>query len=225
MRDIRWLVTDDLLLKLAEQVTIPAQTTLFQEGQQPEYVYALISGSCLMSQNMSPLGAAISGTVLDELAVLGDIPHTQRAITTTECEFYRLRLEDLRKETDFTTAARQALATNLQATQAGLSELLAPIHHLQPGAQLAPGPFIFPNSTLIFVFCDAKPKLDLPEGVSKSGNTLLLVFADFPDSRYHHHEDWRFGYRETTFFIPVRVGRILGLFVPQIYSSPMNPFC
>ncbi len=219
----RFLLDDPALMALAQHVTLPAQTTLFQEGQQPDEAYVLVSGTCTLSQKMTPLGAAKATTLLDSVAVLGDIPHTQRAITSTECTFLRWKLPELRQQEGFNTAARQILASRLQQAQTRLTELQAPIHHIEPGAQLEPGPFSFPNSTIIFAFCDAKLELDLPPGVSRTGNTLLLAFADFPNSHYANQPDWRFGYRETTFFVPVRVGRILGLYVPYIYPSAYEP--
>ncbi len=218
-----FLLTDDELLQFAEHITVPAQTTLFAEREQPEYTYSLISGTCLLSQQMLPLGTAKSGNILDELAVLGSIPHTQRAITRTECTFYRWRLADLRQQDAFNEQSRRYLASQLHQSQTRLAELQAPIHHAEPRAQLVPGPFSFPNSTIVFTFCDAELELDLPPGVRRTGSTLLLALADFPDARYANHPDWRFGYRETTFFVPVRVGRILGLFVPYIYPSAYEP--
>lgn len=223
MMDAHFLLDDPALTALAERVTLPAQTTLFQEGQQPDEAYVLLSGTCLLSEKMMPLGTAKANTLLDEVAVLGEIPHTQRAITSTECTFLHWKLPELRQQESFNAAARQILANSLQQAQTRLAELQAPIHHIEPGAQLEPGPFSFPNSTIIFTFCDANVEFDLPPGVSRTGNTLLLAFADFPDARYANHPDWRFGYRETTFFVPVRVGRILGLYVPFIYPSAYEP--
>ncbi|MCA9913078.1 MAG: acetoacetate decarboxylase family protein [Anaerolineae bacterium] len=223
MMAAHFLLDHPALAAVAERVTIPTQTTLFQEGQQAEYAYTLISGTCLLSQKMIPSGTAKANDLLDELAILGDIPHTQRAITSTECTFLRWRLAELRQQEAFNEAARQILAHRLQQSETRLNELQAPIHHIEPGAQLEPGPFSFPNSTIIFTFCDAKLELDLPQGVSRTGNTMLIAFADFPHSHYANQPDWRFGYRETTFFVPVRVGRILGLYVPYIYSGAYEP--
>jgi Acetoacetate decarboxylase (ADC)/Cyclic nucleotide-binding domain len=212
------------LLASAEKLTIPAGQTLFQEGDIPAYCFVCVSGRCVVSQNAQPLGEAQSTEILDLIAVLGGLPHTQRAITITACEFLRWQVDELWGNATFNIIARQYLAQHWQQAQARLDQLQAPVHYQPYTAQVQPGPYVFPNSTIVFAFCTA-PKMDfpLPTGVSRIGKGLLIGIADFHAAYYQHQPDARFSYRETTFFVPVRVGVKLGLYVPYIYPSSYEP--
>ncbi|MDQ7028162.1 MAG: acetoacetate decarboxylase family protein [Anaerolineae bacterium] len=208
----------------AEKITILASETLFQEGDRAQYAYVRVIGRCMLSRHAEPLGEASATDILDELAVLGGLAHTQRAITLTDCEFLRWQIDDLWRDATFSKIARQYLVTHLQQSQSRLDQLQAPVHYRPDTAQVQAGPYVFPNSTIIFVFCTA-PKMDfpLPQGVSRIGNRLLIGIADFQNAYYHHNPDARFSYTETTFFVPVRVGLSLGLYVPYIYPSAYEP--
>lgn len=209
---------------LAERISLAAGDTLFQEGASPEYAYLRLSGRCMLSRDARPLGEARSDALLDGLAVLGGLPHTQRAIALTDCEFLRWSMARLWQQDGFAAAARRFLAQELQHSQQRLHALEAPIHYLSRSAQLAPGPFTFDQSTVLFLFCQAATaKIVLPEGVSRVGDSLLVAIADFRNATYDHRPDARFGYTETTFFLPVRVGHRLGLYVPLIYPSSYEP--
>jgi CRP-like cAMP-binding protein len=212
------------ILKLAEKITIRAGETLFQEGDNAEFFYVRETGQCMVSRNAEPLGEAQNSEILDFIAVLGGLPHTQRAITITDCQFLRWKVDDLWRDETFSKLARQYLAQHLHQTQSRLEQLQAPVHYQLYTAQVQAGPYVFPNSTIIFAFCTA-PKMDfpLPVGVSRVGKGLLLGIADFQGAYYHHQPDFRFSYTETTVFVPVRVGAKLGLYVPYIYPSTYEP--
>jgi hypothetical protein len=207
-----------------EKITIPAGTMLFQEGDAPEYAYVRVTGRCMLSHNAEPLGDADTSSILDEIAVLGGLPHTQRAIALSDCEFLRWTVDELWRDKSFSRLARQYLAHHLQQAQSRLDQLQTPAHYQPYTAQVQAGPYVFPNSTIIFAFCTA-PKMDfpLPAGISRVGKGLLLGIADFQGAYYHHQPDARFSYTETTFFAPVRVGAKLGLYVPYIYPSSYEP--
>jgi hypothetical protein len=211
------------ILERAEKITIPARQTLFQEGDTAEYFYVRETGQCMVSRNTEPIGTAQT-EILDLVAVLGGLTHTQRAIAITDCEFLRWKIDDLWRDETFSKLARQYLAHHLQQAQSRLDILQAPVHYQPYTAQVQAGPYVFPNSTIIFAFCTA-PKMDfpLPAGVSRFGKGLLLGIADFQGAYYHHNPESRFSYTETTFFVPVRVGAKLGLYVPYIYPSSYEP--
>jgi acetoacetate decarboxylase len=208
----------------AEKITFPAGTTLFQEGDTPQYAYVRVMGRCMLSRHAEPLGEAPDSDILDEWAVLGGLPHTQRAITITDCEFMRWNINDLWHDEVFSKIARQYLAHHLTQAQTKLAQLQAPVHYQPYSAQVQAGPFVFPQSTIVFAFCHApKMKLTLLQGVSQVGSGLLIGIANFQNAYYHHNPDARFSYTETTVFVPVRVGMSLGLYVPYIYPSTYEP--
>jgi CRP-like cAMP-binding protein len=210
--------------QLAQTVTIAAGETLFAEGDAPDYAYVRLTGTCTLSRHAQPIGNAPLDTVLDAIAILGDVPHTQRAITQTACTFLRWDRSDLRQSTAFTMAARRYLAHQLQQAQAERERIAQPVHYDTHSAQVLPGPFAFHNSVIRFVFCTAElPHLRLPTGVQRIGQSLLIGIADFRDAQYVHRPQARFHYTETTVFVPVRVGAKLGLYVPYIYPSTYEP--
>lgn len=211
-------------LSLAEQVTVAAGTTLFAEGDAPRYAWMRLSGHCMLSQDAAPLGEARSGELLDALAVLGGIVHSQRAIAITECQFVRWELAQLEQHAPFQRVARAYLAGRTLHAETRNAELEAPIHFVGDGAEVAPGPYVFDHSTLLFLFCDAYVMdVALPAGLSAVSHSALIVLAQFRGAHAEAHPQARFSYTETTCFIPVRYGVRPGLYVAQIYPSTWEP--
>ena len=65
------------VMHLAEEVEIPAGTTLFQEGDEVEYAYLRQTGTCTISENAQPIGNADSDNILDLFSVNGKGRDTQ----------------------------------------------------------------------------------------------------------------------------------------------------
>lgn len=208
------------VMHLAEEVQIPAGTTLFQEGDSSDYAYLIKSGKCLLSQNAKPVGTAQKTAILNLGVVLGSLPYTTRAICQTDCVFYKWDMSQLWHNEIFSRKARQHLVQQIDFSLKREEQFIAPIHYQGNSAQLNAGAFEFPSSQIIFAFCHAElSSLQLPDGVSRMGNSLLIAFASFPNGRYANAPEKTFNYGETTFFVPVRVGATLGLYVPYIYPS------
>lgn len=211
-------------LTLAEQVTVAVGTTLFAEGDAPRYAWMRLSGRCMLSQNAVPLGEAHSGEVLDLLAALGGVAHGQRAIAITECQFVRWELARLEQNEHFQRGARAYLATRARQAEIRSAELETPIHFVGNGAEIAPGPYVFDHSTMLFLFCDAYVMdVALPAGLHPLSHSALIVLAQFRNAHAEATPEARFSYTETTFFVPVRQGVRLGLYVARIYPSTWEP--
>jgi hypothetical protein len=132
----------------------------------------------------------------------------------------------------FATAARRALALRLLSVEKRAAELEAPIHYANERGELVPGPFLFDDATMIFSFCSANksavrdmlpPNVRLLHNPMHSRAPLLIVLAKFPNTYPEATPEAHFAYTETTIFIPVRVKRGLGLYVPYIYPSTWGP--
>lgn len=211
----------DITKQLGEEISISAGNTLYTETDAPQYLYVLISGVCILSKNAVPLGHITLDTVLSPIPSLGGhLSYKQRAFCETDCVFTRLYLPDAWKSIAFRKIALDYLSQIATENLDKLEQTASPIHYKGNSAQLNAGAFEFPNSEIIFAFCHAElSSLILPDGVTRMGNSLLVAFADFPNSRYANAPDKTFSYKETTFFVPVRVGSTLGLYVPYIYPS------
>ncbi|MBI5959745.1 MAG: acetoacetate decarboxylase family protein [Chloroflexi bacterium] len=218
------------LLAQAETRTLNAGEVLFYEGDPADKLYLLVEGKCLVSH--AGKAQAWTPPLIDPAATLGGLPHWIKLEAQTDSTFLCWSIQQLWQQPEFSAAARRWLAVSLHSTQTRLDELEAPVHYAGSTAQPVPGPFMFDNVTLIFAFCDAD--LDplralLPEGLSlfrrtgRKRDSLLLALAKFPDSYPRHDPAARFGYTETTVFIPVRYRHSIGLFVPYIYPSAYEP--
>ena len=91
---------------------------------------------------------------------------------------------------------------------------------------------MFEDVTLIFAFCDADLnhlRATLPDGLTlfrrpgRARDSLLLALATFPTAYPEDDPAARFGYTETTVFVPVRHRHSVGLYVPYIYPSAYEP--
>jgi hypothetical protein len=210
----------DYIEHLAEEIDVPAGTILFKEGDSVQYAYKLISGTCMLSKQAIPIGAVPKHSTIAPTEAIGGIEYTQRAICQSDCKLVQWDMTEAWKIPEFSLAARQSMMQQIRNHQNRLEELSGSIYFKGNSAQLNAGAFEFPNSEIIFAFCHAElSSLQLPDGVSRMGNSLLIAFANFPNSRYANAPDKTFSYSETTFFVPVRVGATLGLYVPYIYPS------
>jgi CRP-like cAMP-binding protein len=221
----------DLLAAVAPR-RIPAGEVLCYEGDPAPELWLLREGHCTASRAGHPLPDLSPPALLDPTAMLGALPHSMKITAHTDCDLLVWTAEQLAQSTAFWQAARRYLAETLRHTQQRLAAIEAPIHYTQPGAGLQPGPFIFEDATVIFAFCDAQldeVRAILPDGLSlirrpgKRRDSLLLAIADFPNSYPEDNPTARFGYTETTIFVPVRFGTQVGLFTPWIYPSAWEP--
>lgn len=219
-----WHILDDLQ---AEEVTVPAGETLFSEGEMPRYAWMLADGEIILSKDAQPIEnvrAASAHQPLDEWAVMGNVAHTMRAIARVESRLQRYRVEALYAHPEFSEVARKCLATLLIRENARREALESSVSYQPYSAQLIPGPFEFPNSEIVFIFCDAALReVPLPQGMQLLGSRILIAAAHFPQSHSVHTPQHRFDYRETTFFLPVRVGSHVGLYVPYIFTDLYEP--
>jgi len=213
--------------------TLRAGEVLFYEGDPAETLYALAAGEGRSTGGGSAApGPAWAEGLLDPLASLGGLPHRVKFEAVSDCTLWAWPVADLWQSPALSAAARRVLASALGTVQTRLDELEAPVHFAGETAQLVPGPFMFENVTLIFAFCEGDldgVRARLREGLSlvrrpgRKRDALLLALARFPDAYPEADPGARFGYTETTVFVPVRYGRGVGLFVPYIYPSTYEP--
>ncbi|MBN1428849.1 MAG: acetoacetate decarboxylase family protein [Anaerolineae bacterium] len=205
--------------------------TLFYEGDPPATLSLLLEGQVDLSWGGSPRGFCLPGSLLDPAAVLGDLPHTVKAVASTTCHLLEWQLDGLWGLPAFQEFARRHLADCLREAQSRLSAVAAPIHYTGC-AEIQPGPYLFPEAAVTFVFCDAARdfiEATLPEGVSllkwPGGERapILLGIADFPNAHPESAPSARFSYTETTVFVPARLGTTPGVFIPYIYPSAWEP--
>jgi CRP-like cAMP-binding protein len=219
---------------LATQAVIrraAAGDVLFFEGDPADTLYVLVSGRCVLRRGgtESDLNAP---ALLDAASTLGGLPHRVKATLLEDGEVWGWPVSALWDHPPFADQARRWLASELHAAQDRRDALEAPVHYANGSAQIAPGPFVFDDVTLIFAFCEAH--LDflrptLPDGVrlfrrpGRARDSVLLALADFPRAYPERDPEACFGYTETTVFVPVRVGYKIGLYVPYIYPSAYEP--
>ncbi|MCZ7543086.1 MAG: acetoacetate decarboxylase family protein [Anaerolineae bacterium] len=229
-----------LLTHLEQGLRAGAQTrhfapgdVLFYEGAPADSLFLLTAGRCALSFGREPRGVAGPGDLLDPVATLGGLPHRVKATATEAGAALCWPVDALWQSEAFAAAARRYLADALLSSQTRLDALAAPIHY-RPGApaEVTPGPFLFEDVTLIFAFCEADldvVRACLPDGLSLlrrpvfKGGPVILAVADFPNAHPEADPAARFGYTETTYFVPARFGRHFGLFVPHIYPSTWEP--
>ncbi len=221
------------LLARAETRVLRQGEILFYEGDPADRLYVLVDGQCTATHAGQPMyGAAWTSSPLDPVAVLGGLPHSFKLVAQSNCTLLGWPVETLWQSPEFDAAARRALASLLSVAQSRLEELETPVHYAGTTAQPVPGPFMFDNVTMIFAFCDAD--LDavralLPQGLNlfrRPGHrrdALLLALAKFPNAYPECDPGARFGYTETTVFVPVRHRGSVGLYVPYIYPSAYEP--
>lgn len=217
---------------LAQRCTFTSDDVLFYEGDDAVDLMIVERGIVKLAYGKQDRGQAGPGDILDPIATLGGLPHRLRAQAVDEVVVRSWSLAELWTHDGFEAAARRYLATQLEFAENRRRELETPLHYLNDRADLVPGPFRFEDVTLIFAFCNADrvalepllpPPLALLTRPGRKSGTVLLALADFPVAYPEHHPDGRFGYTETTVFIPVRQRRAFGLYVPYIYPSTWEP--
>jgi len=215
----------------AKRRTCQARETFFYEGDPPDALALLLEGQVDLSWGGSPRGVCLPGSLLDPAAALGDIPHTVKAVTATECLVIEWPLDYLTELSSFREFARRHLADCLRKAQARLSAASAPIHYVGH-AEIQPGPYLFLDAGVTFIFCEAARgpiEEALPDGLSllmmpgREHVPVLLAVADFPNAHPESDPSSQFSYTETTVFVPVRFGATPGAFVPYIYPSSWEP--
>lgn len=216
---------------LAETIHIEGETTLFYQGDTPQYLYQLIAGSCSVYVDSRLQREVTASAWLDEIASLGGLPHTQKVVAEN-AKFRRWPLATLRDAPRFHAEAQQFLARELLHTQEGYHALAAPLQYQEPSAELLPGPFHFDETTMIFLFCEADKdavqhllpaNLSLLQRPLKKTAPVLIALADFPKAYRLHRPEAVFRYNEATFFVPIRFKNAFGFFVPYIYPSTWEP--
>lgn len=222
----------ELWLNRATRRAIPAGEVLCYQGDAAETVRVLVVGRCAARRDGHPVRDRAAPALLDAAAVLGGLPHSLTLTAATDCELLSWPVRELWTAETFQAAARRWLARELLAARARRDALAAPLHYQDAAAQVRPGPFMFEDVTLVFAFCDMERDAlrdRLPEGArtfrrpGRRRDAVLLALADFPTAYPEDAPDARFGYTETTVFLPVRIGARLGLYVPFIYPSAWEP--
>lgn len=220
------------LLAQADRRTFAAGDVIWYEGDLAETLDVLAAGRCTLSRNGQPRGDLHPSALLDPAAALGGLPHRVKVTAAEDGARLCWPVAALWDCAPFRETARRWLARELVSAQDRRDTLAAPVHYADGRAQIAPGPFMFEDVTLIFAFCDADldpVRAILPEGLrlfrrpGRRRDSVLLALADFPTAYPEDDPAARFGYTETTVFVPVRAGRRIGLFVPYIYPSAYEP--
>lgn len=221
------------LQSTAQMQTYAAGEVICYQGDPADQLQLVIAGTCQISVGLTDQGIAEADTVLDIVATLGGLPHQVKVTAREPVTLHQWRMDDLWQMPQFAAYAHQYMAQRLLAAEQRRDELAAPLHHLDPyRATLPTDSFLFEEATLIFAFC--RVRLDflrplVPDELSIlqifGGDTapLLIAFADFPVGYPEHNPAATFGYRETTFFVPIRYQTAFGLYVSAIVSSAYEP--
>ena len=221
----RWLAA-------AQRRPFQAGDVLCYEGDPAENVCALASGQLAATQAGASRGSLVPGDLLDPIAVLGGLPHGVKLTALQAGDLLCWPAATWWADAPLAAAARGWLARELQTTRARLDALETPVHYTGPGARIAPGPFMFEDVTLIFAFCEgdlSAVRATLPPDLSifrrpwRGRDSVLLALADFPTAYPVDDSSARFGYTETTVFVPARHRYRVGLYVPYIYPSTWEP--
>jgi CRP/FNR family cyclic AMP-dependent transcriptional regulator len=116
----------DACARTRPSIAIPADETLLREGQRSGVLYVLEEGEVEISKGEYQV-AVISqpGTVLGDISVLLDIPHTATVKTTVPCRFYVIDapLDFLRTHPEAALDIAQLLAERLHAMTTYLVDL------------------------------------------------------------------------------------------------------
>ncbi len=115
-------LADELAPYLARRV-VPAGSELMRQGEPTSGIFLIVSGRVTVllegrDREQVRLRTLLEGTVLGEISLYRDEPHTATAVTDTECEVLHLtpeRFEDLCRESpalaaDFHLFVARALA-------------------------------------------------------------------------------------------------------------------
>jgi len=216
----------------AETVQLDAGRTLFAEGDPATWLILPQSGQLMLSRDAIPIGLAKKHDLLDLIAVLGGLPHTQRAIAQTNCTVMRWNMAELTQNNAFSDVVRRYLAENLTRIGSRVDELEAPVHYVDESAQPHVGPFVFPNTTMVMALCDANldflrpllpPDLTVFRAAWRKHDSIFIALAQFRDAHPASHPNATFSYTETTVFVPVRYKRQLGFYPAYIYPSAYEP--
>jgi hypothetical protein len=218
-------------LERAQRRTLTAGEVLFYEGDHPQELHLLLRGRCAQSWGSESRGEVSAGQIIDLLAALGGLPRTVKVTASEPCELLCWPLESLWQSESFSAGARRYLAERVRLAEIRRDELAAPIAYINQRAEVSPGPFRFDNVQIVYAFCDAPSDLgdSLPPGLSilqrpgRDATPLLVALAEFPNAYPEDHPQKKFTYRETTFFIPVRVQAAVGIYIHQIFPSAWEP--
>lgn len=217
---------------------VAAGEVIFYPGDHAGTLYLVAAGRVALSLGDIARGEAQPGQVLDLEAALGGMAHRVKATAHNDCELLCWDIEALWETPAFAAAACHYLSSALHAERAHVErlELASRVHHHEPSAALLPGPYIFEDVTMVFAFCEACPDIvraALPTGLSllrvpgplgAQGAPVLLALTDFPIAYPAGQPDARMSpYTETTYFVPVRFGTAVGLYVAYIYPSAWEP--
>jgi CRP-like cAMP-binding protein len=216
----------EIALSAVERVLSSGDVLLY-EGDPSVTLFLLVEGEIHLTRNQQGREVLYPQQIIDEASILSGQPHRMRAVAAGSCRLLTWIMDDLLEDHRFRDAARLQLGRSLVAAQTRLADVNTPIHYTS-GAAISPGPFIFENASIIFAFCeaDSDPILaTLPDGLSllrlpgRSRAPVFITFADFPNSYPEQDESARFGYTETSVFIPVRCGSVPGVHIPYLYPS------
>lgn len=103
---------------------VPAGQDLFKEGEPGKFMYVLMSGTADIVIRGRVMETAQAGTIVGEMAMIDDAPHSATIVATCDCAFLpitRERFNFLIQETpNFALHIMRVISGRLRATDASL---------------------------------------------------------------------------------------------------------
>jgi CRP-like cAMP-binding protein len=220
---------EDLRIEMAGSASerlLKTGDTLIYAGDPSTRLFLLLEGQIDLMWDQQTHESITAGALVDPAAALGGQAHRVRAVAMSACRLISWPTDTLHHPA-FVNASRLALGEELRAAHTRLADVTAPIH-FDLDTAISPGPFLFESASILFVFCEADPeviKAVLPEGLTllalpgRANAPVFLTFADFPNAHPENDDSARFGYTETSVFVPVSYGTAPGVHIPYIYPS------
>lgn len=101
---------------------VPAGEVLFKEGDRPEFMYVLMSGTAEIIIRNRVLETAEAGAIVGEMAMIDESPRSATVVAKTDCKFLPIERERfnffVQKKPEFARHVMRVLVDRLRRTDA-----------------------------------------------------------------------------------------------------------
>jgi hypothetical protein len=222
--------TGGSLLDGARRERVPAGGILLEPGALLHEAPFLVSGEVEVWREGRLLRAVAAPAWLELAAVAAGRPTRTRAVAWDQVEVAWVPRARLLERSD--RLAGELARAALELEEDAFEEVVRCDDFFDPpNARLVPGPYRFgPFGAHVMVVETEEERLRelLAPGLEPlawTGGRYLLLISDFEDVRSESPlaDGARYRYRETTPFLPCRLGHRVGLFSPELYPDSYMP--